>query len=149
MSAYFDNLAARLEALPVPVALELPGGKKLGAAENAAAVVFRVRERKAALALASGQIGYVGMAIVEGQVAFEGNMRDLMAAAEGLLPASPIQGKPSAWQRLLGWLRSRAAHTLAGDARNIQFHYDVSDDFTRSGSIRGACIRAPITAGRT
>ena len=129
MSAHSDNLAARLEALPVPVALELPGGKKLGAAENAAAVIFRVRERKATLALASGQIGYVGMAIVEGQVAFEGNMRDLMAAAEGLLPASPIQGKPGAWQRLLGWLRSRAAHTLAGDARNIQFHYDVSDDF--------------------
>jgi len=69
------------------------------------------------------------MAIVEGQVAFEGKMRELMAVAEALLPASPIQGKPGAWQRLLGWLRSRAAHTLAGDARNIQFHYDVSDDF--------------------
>ncbi|RCX09246.1 cyclopropane-fatty-acyl-phospholipid synthase [Extensimonas vulgaris] len=129
MNAPSDALAARLAALPVAVAVELPGGKKLGAPPAAAAVVLRVRERKAALALATGQIGYVGMAIVEGQVEVDGTMRDLMAAAAGLLPHSPIQGKPSAWRRLLGWLRSRTAHTLAGDARNIQFHYDVSDDF--------------------
>ena len=61
------------------MAVELPAGQHLGAPDPA--VVLRFRDRMALVALASGDIGHVGAAIVEGRVALEGGMRDLMAAA--------------------------------------------------------------------
>ena len=84
----------------------------------------------ALVALASGDIGHVGAAIVEGRVALEGGMRDLMAAATGLLTRDPARDQHHGWwRRVLGRARSMAAHTLAHDARQVQFHYDLSDDF--------------------
>jgi cyclopropane-fatty-acyl-phospholipid synthase len=62
-------------------------------------------------------------------------MRELMAAAAELMPGDPTQsvGAPPA---PLGWVRqaklmarSRLRHQPEADARQIQFHYDVSDDF--------------------
>ena len=65
------------------------GGPHLGAPDPA--VVLRFRDRMALVALASGDIGHVGAAIVEGRVALEGGMRDLMAAATGLLTRDPAR----------------------------------------------------------
>ena len=121
-------LEARLAALPVSLAVELPAGQQLGAAHPA--VTLRFRDRMALVALATGEIGNVGAAIVEGRVALEGGMRDLMAAAAGLLTHDPARDQPHAWwQRVLARVRSKAAHTVGHDARHIQFHYDLSDDF--------------------
>ena len=64
-------------------------------------------EPMALVALASGEIGHVGAAIVEGRVALEGGMRDLMAAATGLLTRDPARDQHHGWwRRVLG----RAVH---------------------------------------
>ncbi|HEY9207546.1 class I SAM-dependent methyltransferase [Acidovorax soli] len=121
-------LEGRLEALPVRMAVQLPAGQRLGARN--AAVTLRFRDRMALVALATGEIGNVGAAIVEGKVALEGSMRELMAAAAGLLATSPVQDPHQHWwHRVLARARSMAAHTLQHDARHVRFHYDLSDDF--------------------
>lgn len=110
------------------MAVQLPAGQQLGAPEPA--VTLRFRDRMALVALATGEIGSVGAAIVEGRVALEGGMRDLMAAAAGLLTRDPARDEHHGWwQRVLARARSMAVHTLAHDARHVQFHYDLSDDF--------------------
>ena len=87
--------------MPVPMAVELPAGQHLGAPDLA--VVLRFRDRMALVALASGDIGHVGAAIVEGRVALEGGMRDLMAAATGLLTRDPARDQHHGWwRRVLG-----------------------------------------------
>ncbi len=45
--------------------------------------------------MATGEIGNVDAAIVEGRVALEGGMRDLMAAAAGLLIRDPARAMRS------------------------------------------------------
>src|SRR5690625_7407172 len=57
-------------------------------------------------------------------------MRALMQAAVGILPESPAEQKNTSG--VLRWvqrLRSLWRHTLERDARQIEFHYDLSDDF--------------------
>ncbi|RZJ11025.1 MAG: class I SAM-dependent methyltransferase [Haliea sp.] len=121
------KIESRLAALPVPVALQLPGGKRVGAATAAVTLFFRNRASLARLA--AGQIGRLAEDLVESRVHFDGRMRDLMAAAAHLLDGSPVDKHPHWWMRVLGWARSLAAHTQQKDASQIQFHYDVSDDF--------------------
>ena len=128
MKHLLHTLEGRLATLPVPMAVELPAGQHLGASDPA--VTLRFRDRMALVALASGDIGHVGAAIVEGRVALEGGMRDLMSAAAGLLTRDPARDQHHGWwRRVLGRARSMAAHTLAHDARQVRFHYDLSDDF--------------------
>ena len=128
MKHLLQTLEGRLAMLPVPMAVQLPAGQQLGAPDPA--VTLRFRDRMALVALATGEIGNVGAAIVEGRVALEGGMRDLMAAAAGLLTRDPAREQHHGWwQRVLARARSMAAHTVARDARQIQFHYDLSDDF--------------------
>lgn len=128
MKQLLDSLEGRLAGLPVPMAVQLPTGRQLGAAQPA--VTLRFRDRVALVALATGDLGNVGAAIVEGRVALEGAMRDLMAAAAGLLTRDPARDQHDGWwQRVLVRARSLTAHTLARDARQVQFHYDLSDDF--------------------
>ena len=128
MKNLLNSLEESLALSPVGVAVELPGGTLLGRPD--ADVRLRVQDRMALVALAMGEIGNVGAAIVEGRVALEGNMRQLMAAAAALLRLDPARDVQMGWwQRVLARSRSRAAHTLAGDARSIRFHYDLSDDF--------------------
>ncbi|EJE52735.1 methyltransferase, cyclopropane fatty acid synthase [Acidovorax sp. CF316] len=128
MKHLLHALEGRLAALPVPMAVQLPAGRQLGASKPA--VILRFRDRMALVALATGEIGNVGAAIVEGRVALEGGMRDLMAAAAGLLTRDPAHGQRHHWwHRALARARSMAAHTRGHDARHVRFHYDLSDDF--------------------
>lgn len=128
MKQLLDSLQERLAALPVPMAVQLPDGQQLGAQDPA--VALRICDRLALVELATGQIGNVGAAIVEGRVLLEGGMRDLMDAAAGLLTRDPArEAQHGWWHRVLARTRSMAAHTLARDAQQIQFHYDLSDDF--------------------
>src|SRR3989344_3827389 len=95
MKHLLHTLEGRLAALPVPMAVQLPAGQQLGAPEPA--VTLRFRDRMALVALATGEIGNVGAAIVEGRVALEGGMRDLMAAAAGLLTRDPARDQHHRW----------------------------------------------------
>ncbi|HSV35916.1 MAG TPA: class I SAM-dependent methyltransferase, partial [Ramlibacter sp.] len=56
-------------------------------------------------------------------------MRDLMAVAARLLPGTPVGSDTGWWTQMLRRARSLAAHSPHRDAQQVQFHYDVSDDF--------------------
>jgi cyclopropane-fatty-acyl-phospholipid synthase len=120
-------IAHRIEGAPVPMAVSVPGGKRIGAPD--AAVALRFENWSSMATLAGGQIGKVAEDIVEGRVGFEGNMRDLMSAAAYLLPGTPVATDTSWWTQVLRRTRSLVAHSQQRDAQQIQFHYDVSDDF--------------------
>ena len=122
-----SKLVQRLDQLPLHMALQLPSGQRLGA--SPAAVVLTFNDVPGLVSLAMGHIGALAEAIVEGRVRFEGSMRDLMTVAAALLPGSPVQSNTRWWTRTLQRARSLAAHSPERDARQIQFHYDVSDAF--------------------
>jgi cyclopropane-fatty-acyl-phospholipid synthase len=124
----YNALEASLAASPVGVSVELADGTRLGDAN--AELRLRLRNRAAMAALVSGQIGAVGAAIVEGDVELQGSVRQLMTAAAAVLKRDPARDEHASWwQRMVQWGRSMAAHTITGNARDIQFHYDLSDDF--------------------
>lgn len=119
----------KLEALPVKVYVELPNGRSLGSASDAE-VKLKIKDNSTIALLAAGQVGVIGEAYVDGKVEIEGSMRALMQAAVGILPESPAEEKKTGM--LLRWvqrLRSLWRHTLERDARQIEFHYDLSNDF--------------------
>ena len=127
MSFLQEKIAERLAQLPVPVALQLPSGERVGPRPAAVALMFN--DAASLGNLVAGHIGALGEAIVEGRVRFDGSMRDLMAAAAALLPGNPALSNTGWWTRTLHRAKSLAAHTPERDARQIQFHYDVSDAF--------------------
>jgi cyclopropane-fatty-acyl-phospholipid synthase len=79
--------------------------------------------------LATGQIGRLAEDYVEGRVQIEGRMRDIMAVAARLLPGTPVNSDTHWWTQVMRRAKSLALHTPHKDAQQIQFHYDVSDDF--------------------
>jgi cyclopropane-fatty-acyl-phospholipid synthase len=120
-------LESRLAALPVRVTVVLPSGQRIGPDESEVHVTLR--SPAAYTALAQGHIGSLGAAVVEGWVDLQGRMRDVMRAASGLLQSDPVRGNSSWWSQTMARARSMALHTLERDAQQIQFHYDLSDDF--------------------
>jgi cyclopropane-fatty-acyl-phospholipid synthase len=133
MSAIAGALEQRLGSLSLPIAVILPGGRRIGRKD--AAVTLRLNDLSPLTHLITGEVGKVGQDYVEGKLDLDGGMRELMAAAAELMPGDPTQatGAPPA---PLGWVRqaklmarSRLRHQPEADARQIQFHYDVSDAF--------------------
>lgn len=121
------QIESQIVRLPSPVAVQLPAGQLLGPPGAPVKMSF---SRWSSLArLKAGQIGALAEDFVEGQLKLEGRMRDVMAVAAGLLPANPVETGASWWSGLLRQVRSLRAHSPARDAEQIQFHYDVSDDF--------------------
>lgn len=119
----------KIDALPVQVCIELPNGRTLGN-QSTAEVKLRVKDNTTLALLAAGQIGVVAEAYVEGKLELEGSMRDLMSAAVGMLSDSPAEEKSAGWLiNLIRRFHSVWRHTIDKDARQIEFHYDLSDDF--------------------
>jgi cyclopropane-fatty-acyl-phospholipid synthase len=127
MKAMLPHLEARLASLPTAVQVQLPHGQLLG--PDDAPVRVQLHSALALAMLADGQIGSLATAVVEGQVDLYGHMRDVMSMAASLLEVDPRKEAPGRWSSAVGKLRSRAMHTLTRDAQQIQFHYDLSDDF--------------------
>ncbi|MFL6691694.1 MAG: class I SAM-dependent methyltransferase [Ramlibacter sp.] len=127
MDTLTRKIESQLAALPVSVAIVLPTGQRTGRAN--ADVVLTFRDWSSLAVLGAGQIGKFGEDIVEGRVQFEGSVRNLMGAAAHLLPGSPVSSDTSWWSDMLRRARSLALHSPQKDAEQIQFHYDVSDDF--------------------
>ena len=126
-----DNLIRKVELrlrdLPVPVALHLPTGRQVGPA--GAAVRLSFSDWSALASMAAGKIGGMAEDFVESRLTLEGRMRELMAVAAKLLPGTPARSDTRWWIQVLRRARSAAAHSTDRDAAQIQFHYDVSDDF--------------------
>ena len=126
---------AKLAAHAPGLAVLLPGGGRLGAVN--ARVRLELADWAPLAHVASGRVGGLAQDWVEGRIELHGSMRDIAAAAAGLVDGDPTApyavpgpASPLAWWRgLLRAGRSSTRHTLAEDARQVQFHYDVSDDF--------------------
>ncbi len=121
-----DTSLPRL-SLPAGIALQLPQGQQLGAAD--ALVRLKFSNWSSIARLKAGQVGALAEDYVEGKLQLEGAMRDVMRAMTKLLPGNPVESDTGWWSGLLRRARSLAAHTPSKDATQIQFHYDVSDAF--------------------
>ncbi len=127
MEQLIRSAEIRLARLNVPVAVQLPGGRTLGRLPAGVTLEFK-RWRSLGL-LAAGRIGAIAEGFVEDRIRIDGTMRDVMSAAAGLLRGDPVASGNGWWRNTLRQARSAAAHSLERDAEQIQFHYDVSDDF--------------------
>lgn len=128
MNPLLSVVERKLEALPVPVQLVLPDGAVLGPPDPR--VRFVAHDKTALAHLAEGAVGVLGQDYVEGRIDIEGNMRDVMAAASALLPGSPVEAARGGWlTELVRKVMSVWRHSVERDAKQIEFHYDLSDDF--------------------
>jgi cyclopropane-fatty-acyl-phospholipid synthase len=127
MEALVQKVQAQLAALPVRVALQLPGGKQVGPPDAEVRLAFH--DWSGLATLAGGQIGRLAEDFVEQRCRIEGRMRDVMAAGAALLPGNPVASDSGWWTQVLRRAKSLASHTPPKDAEQIRFHYDVSDDF--------------------
>jgi len=121
----------KLAAAEYPLAVVLPGGRRLGSAD--ARVSIRLHELKPLAHLATGEIGLLAEDYVEQRLELDGSLRDLVGAAAQLLGdptrVEPSRGPLGWWRQLMRHGRSLARHSAEADARQIQFHYDVADEF--------------------
>jgi len=127
MNPIARKIEALLQGLPVPVAVELPAGQRIGA--HSATVTLSFGNWSSLSSMAAGQIGRMGEAFVEGKIGLRGSMRDLMSVAASLLPGHPAASEMQWWGHLLRRAKSLAAHSRERDAAQVRHHYDVSDDF--------------------
>ncbi|HSW07807.1 class I SAM-dependent methyltransferase [Aquabacterium sp.] len=131
MSALEAIVRAKFHALDTPTSLVLPGGQRIGPED--ARLTVHLNDMRALAHVATGQIGRFAEDYVEGRVDVDGNMRDLMASAAGLVGDDPTGGTRAGpwrwWRGLMRGSKSPGRHSVETDARQVQFHYDVSDDF--------------------
>lgn len=128
MNPLLSSVHRKLNALSIPVQLVLPDGAMVGSADPK--VKFVARDNRALLHLAKGSIGVLAQDYVEGRVDIQGTMRDVMAASAALLPESPVEGERTG--RITEISRkvvSVMRHSIERDARQIEFHYDLSEEF--------------------
>ncbi|MFP5419364.1 MAG: class I SAM-dependent methyltransferase [Gammaproteobacteria bacterium] len=112
----------RLESLALPVAVELWDGRQLGQ-DALAAVRVRLNRLASLRALANPNLGALARAYVCGDLDLEGTARDILSLGGRLCNTQGVPAKTGAGGRK--WWR----HTRVRDRRNIQYHYDVSNDF--------------------
>ena len=126
-------LERKLEGLTLPLAVVLPDGHRIGS--RSAAVTLKLKQLSTLTHIAAGDVGKVAQDYVEDKLDFDGSVRDLITIAAQIIGTDPTQER-SAGNATLNWWReirlnakSRARHQASADAQQIQFHYDVSDDF--------------------
>jgi len=125
-------LEKKLATLNVPLAVRMPNGERVGPAD--ARVTLKLHELSPLAKLAAGQIGRVAQDYVEGKVDIQGTMRDVMEVSAQMIDEDPLRGEQGAaplrwWGELARHSRSKARHHKRADAEQVEFHYDVSDDF--------------------
>lgn len=119
---------AVLDKLPLRTRLTLPNGSQIGSEDPQLEV--HAKTPKVLANLAAGQVGLLGDDYVNGQFEFSGSMRDLMEAAAAILPDTPMnEVRAGMFTQLIMRLRSVWRHSMERDAQQIEFHYDLSDEF--------------------
>jgi len=108
------------------LALVLPGGRRIGPAD--ADVVLRLSSLLPLRHFATGNVGGLAHDCVEGLLDIEGPMRRVADVAAELMHGDPTS-RSAAANPLRRTLFSRWRHRKASDARQVQHHYDVSDEF--------------------
>ncbi len=133
MHSVIDSmLEQKLRGLTRPLAVVLPDGRRLG--PPAAAITIRLKQLSPLAHIAGGEVGKVAQAYVEDKLDFDGSVRDLMTIAAQMIASDPTQDTGGGatlnwWREIRELARSRARHHVDADAQQVQFHYDVSDEF--------------------
>jgi cyclopropane-fatty-acyl-phospholipid synthase len=114
------------------LAVVLPGGRRIGPAD--ARVTLRLAGLTPLSHLATGQVGRLAADYVEGRVDIDGGVRDVVDVAAQLIRDDPTHaddgtGPLGWWRELLRRGKSLQKHRPEADAKQVEFHYDVSDDF--------------------
>ncbi len=117
-----SQVRRRVEASGLPFVVELWNGEHVGNAAEAA-VRVRLRQPSSLKAIADPSLGALARAYVEGDIDLIGEVRDILMLGDRLCNAAECKPKTGSdgWK----WWR----HTRSKDRRNIQYHYDVSNDF--------------------
>ena len=116
------QMRRRLEASGLPLVVELWNGQQVGQ-DALAAVRIRLHQLASLKAMADPSLGALARAYVEGALDLDGDIRDILALGDRLCNAGDCKPKTGSdgWK----WWR----HTRTKDRKNIQYHYDVSNDF--------------------
>jgi cyclopropane-fatty-acyl-phospholipid synthase len=114
------------------LAMVLPGGRRIGPPD--APVTLKLQTLASLAHVVAGQVGRLAEDYVEGRIDIEGAMRPVIDVASMLVRDDPTRAAeplgPLAWWRdLMQRGKSLKRHRAETDARQIQFHYDVSDEF--------------------
>jgi cyclopropane-fatty-acyl-phospholipid synthase len=114
------------------LSLVLPGGRRIGPADSR--VTLRLASLLPLAHVAAGQVGRLAEDYVEERLEIDGPMRDVVDVAGQLVREDPTRaGEPPGvlgwWRELSQRAKSRSRHRVDVDARQVQFHYDISDDF--------------------
>jgi cyclopropane-fatty-acyl-phospholipid synthase len=112
----------RLRDVQAPINVRLWNGQTF-APPAPSPVTVTVRSPRALMNLAHPSLGALARSYVEGDLDFEGNMRDILRLGEALVADEHDVYRPRS--QLWKWWR----HSRSADRRNIQHHYDVGNAF--------------------
>jgi cyclopropane-fatty-acyl-phospholipid synthase len=128
LAAWSDGMR---QQLPLPLRLELWNGQHINFSSDTPRVTIRVPTRRAIACLLSPSLYQLGRAYVEGMIDVRGKAADMIAVVNAL--ARGANGGSGSGGPLLPRLQRLVAglgrHSRQRDARAIQYHYDVSNDF--------------------
>jgi cyclopropane-fatty-acyl-phospholipid synthase len=128
VNSLIATIEKKLGNLPMGLGLVLPDGTYLGPSN--APVTLVTKQNKALAHIVTGQVGLIGQDYVEGLCDVRGSMRDIMAVATSILPGSPLDAARMGWlTSIISRVMSVWRHSIERDAQQIEFHYDLSDDF--------------------
>jgi cyclopropane-fatty-acyl-phospholipid synthase len=128
VNSLIATIEKKLGSLPMGLGLVLPDGTQLGPSD--APVTLVTKQNKALAHIVTGQVGLIGQDYVEGLCDVRGSMRDIMAVATSILPGSPLDAARMGWLTgVIARVMSVWRHSIERDAQQIEFHYDLSDDF--------------------
>ena len=120
----------RPSIVDLPIRLVLRGREELSpaAGRDAVATVSIADRRTLARLLFSPEIAF-GDGYTDGRIAVDGDLVQLMEHVIRLMRFSKSEG----WFRRMSsrWLQRVQANTIAGSARNIHHHYDLTTGFYR------------------
>ncbi len=112
----------RIEAAGLPIAVELWDGSQIESGQTPK-VGLKLHKPSSLKALANPSLGALARAYVEGDLDLNGDIRDILGLGDTFCGAGEC--KPDTGSAGWKWWR----HTRTKDRRNIQYHYDVSNDF--------------------
>ncbi len=117
-----DEVKKRLTGADLPLSVRFWNGTQIGSAADAR-VRIHLNSPRALGPLATPTLGGLARAYVEQDIDIHGPAREVLEIGDRLCLAGLCSDKKgsAAWQ----WWR----HTRARDRRNIQYHYDISNEF--------------------
>ena len=112
----------RLKRVGLPISMTLWNGNTIRSGVDAQ-VRLTVNSPRALMSLANSSLGGIARAYVEGQLDLDGDICQTIRLVEELLSGdlTTYHIRSNVWK----WWR----HTRPADRKNIQYHYDVGNDF--------------------